>query len=312
MRNVKRIVVGLNFTELDADTIRTASDMTKFYKPEKITFIHVVPIKHISEGLKREFTVIKDLEKTKMYDYVNRYVEFPQEIPVEFIVREGNVLDELVKEAVDPHVDLLILGRRDKADSRRRLVEKVSGMVDSSVLVVPKGSTRAIRKILVPVDFSAHSKHAVREAALLAGDIGIGEMTLLHVYDVARPYPVIYDDFMVAPRDSTIYRPQPDELLKESQEQYEKFVKECEVSALGISLDPVFQKDTIPERKIGEMVGEGNFDMVVLGSRGHSGTALMLVGSIVENLIWKVNVPMFIVKEKGRNVGVFKAFFGGQ
>ena len=151
---------------------------------------------------------------------------------------------------------------------------------------------------------------AVREAISLAEELNINVVNLLHVYDVIHPYPVVYDDFMVAPRSSSVYVPKAEDLLDDSKRQYEKFIRECTVESSSVDVEPSFQKDSVAEKKIAEVAKEGDYDVVIAGSRGHSGTALLLVGSIVENLIWNVNVPLFIVKEKGKNIGLFEAFFG--
>jgi nucleotide-binding universal stress UspA family protein len=47
-------------------------------------------------------------------------------------------------------------------------------------------------------------------------------------------------------------------------------------------------------------------DLLVLGSRGRSGPASALLGTLPEKMIWKTDTPMLVVKEKGEGAGLLK------
>jgi len=51
-------------------------------------------------------------------------------------------------------------------------------------------------------------------------------------------------------------------------------------------------------------------DMILLGSRGRTKSAAILLGSVAEKLVMVNNVlPMLIFKKKGETVGFFEALF---
>jgi hypothetical protein len=51
-------------------------------------------------------------------------------------------------------------------------------------------------------------------------------------------------------------------------------------------------------------------DMILLGSRGRTQSAAILLGSVAEKLVMVNNVlPMLIFKKKGETVGFFEALF---
>jgi hypothetical protein len=53
-----------------------------------------------------------------------------------------------------------------------------------------------------------------------------------------------------------------------------------------------------------------NADMILLGSRGRTKSAAILLGSVAEKLVMANNVlPMLIFKKKGETVGFFEALF---
>ncbi|MEM9339568.1 MAG: universal stress protein, partial [Bacteroidota bacterium] len=55
-------------------------------------------------------------------------------------------------------------------------------------------------------------------------------------------------------------------------------------------------------------VQEGNYDLVILGSKGQSAGSLLLLGSTSEQLIQTNNLSLtWVVKKKDENIGFFEA-----
>ena len=53
-----------------------------------------------------------------------------------------------------------------------------------------------------------------------------------------------------------------------------------------------------PHKIIPQIINEGNFDILVMGTHGHTGFKDLIFGTTVEQLRHKINIPLFIVKNK--------------
>lgn len=136
-----------------------------------------------------------------------------------------------------------------------------------------------MKKILVPFDFSHHSRNALKYAAKLAakGDV---KLCIFHAYDRSE----VLEGVKVATTVSAM----EDTQLKLAEKH---------------GLDPknvygkVVQGEFIEEAV--QYLEEEKFDLIVLGTRGASGLRELLVGSYTVNLMQEIrNIPMLIVPEK--------------
>jgi manganese transport protein len=51
-----------------------------------------------------------------------------------------------------------------------------------------------------------------------------------------------------------------------------------------------------PNKAIPKIVNEGNFDILVMGTHGHTGLKDLLFGTTVDKLRHEISIPLFIVK----------------
>lgn len=58
------------------------------------------------------------------------------------------------------------------------------------------------------------------------------------------------------------------------------------------------------------MVHNKGADLLVVGSRGRSKTAAILLGTVTERIIEMCNVPILTVKKKGQGISIIDAIFG--
>jgi triosephosphate isomerase len=140
----------------------------------------------------------------------------------------------------------------------------------------------AIKKILVPTDFSAHADEAFRVAYALAGPLG-AEVVLFHV---ARPPAVVSEGgrLLVHPgqpeaanlwgRFETI-RP-PDQRVQVSHE--------------------VIVADRPGAGHILDMLDKLGCDLIVLGTHGNSWVKQRLFGSVAEDVVRHARCPVMVIK----------------
>ena len=94
------------------------------------------------------------------------------------VAADGSTLD-LLRLADDDSVDAVLL--RNRATSQR-VLRRLIQRGPCSVWVLPAESRPALRRILVPIDFTARSADSLRVATTLAALSGAGACLALHVY----------------------------------------------------------------------------------------------------------------------------------
>ncbi len=75
----------------------------------------------------------------------------------------------------------------------------------------------------------------------------------------------------------------------------------------GIAVQPLFILSDHPAKAITAAVKKNHSNLIVAGTRGKSGGAFLLLGSVTEPLIETTNVPLLAVKKKGSNLGFIDA-----
>lgn len=133
------------------------------------------------------------------------------------------------------------------------------------------------KKIAIAVDFSNADEKAINSAFELGGKEA--KYTLIHVVETvgAMFYEGKVDDY-----ETTI----DENLLLEYQEM-------LMLKGFKVDIQLGFGK---PNKAIPKIVNEGNFDILVMGTHGHTGVKDILFGTTVDKLRHKISIPLFIVK----------------
>lgn len=142
--------------------------------------------------------------------------------------------------------------------------------------------------LLVPTDFSENAAHALRLAVRLCRH-GKGKMTLLHVGTLPQ----------AATFDFPIYgTPMPDalvqlqrELMAERGHALKRLAGE-EIPA-DVKWDQKLREGYPPEEILQE-IGTGVYDLVVMGTHGHTGLKHALLGSVTERVLRQAAVPVLV------------------
>lgn len=133
------------------------------------------------------------------------------------------------------------------------------------------------KNIAISVDFSDADEIAINSAFELGGSQA--NYTLIHVVETVGA--IMYGE-NIEDHETTID---------------EKLLKEYEVMLIekGFKVDSKlgFGK---PNTTIAKIVNEGNFDILVMGTHGHTGFKDILFGTTVDKLRHKISIPLFIVK----------------
>lgn len=132
------------------------------------------------------------------------------------------------------------------------------------------------KKIAIAVDFSTSDEKSIATALQLGGKDA--SYTLIHVVESAG---------------ARIYGKDIEDYESESDEKFlETYKRELQNRGYKIDLELGFGS---PKKSIPKVVNKENFDLLILGSHGHTGFKDLLFGTTVDSVRHKVNVPVFIV-----------------
>jgi nucleotide-binding universal stress UspA family protein len=142
----------------------------------------------------------------------------------------------------------------------------------------------AIRRILVPVDFSPPSDAALRYAIELAHRLD-ARLDLLHVFQV--PTFAFPDAVIPVPAQTVV------ELRTASEERLEVLQREATAAGLRTS---VVIADGTPFVEIVRTARSQAADLVIMGTHGRSGLRHALLGSVAEKVVRKAPCPVLVVR----------------
>jgi len=139
-----------------------------------------------------------------------------------------------------------------------------------------------MKKILVPIDGSECSREALKQAKELAISYGESEVTILTVIDSIRYLDM---DFKFdAVRDGIDLSKQ---LLVSAEKEFEGFDGQ---------VNTVYKTGDVAEEII-NFAEEGNFDIIVMGSRGLGMFSRAILGSVSNKVIQHSKTTVMIVKK---------------
>jgi len=144
------------------------------------------------------------------------------------------------------------------------------------------------QRILVPVDGSDASSHALSTAIDLARQTG-GRLRLMHVLEDAA-YLAGYDPTGAA----------AGELFRASREGGERILAadHARVQAEGVPVDTVFM-DQLGQRlaqSVADTAQQWGADLVVVGTHGRRGISRLMLGSGAEEIIRLATVPVLVAR----------------
>jgi len=152
------------------------------------------------------------------------------------------------------------------------------------------------RRILVPVDYSEHSKASVLVAAELAKQLG-ASVDIVHVWD----RPTYVSEGVMVRRPGEEHRSLSDLIRENAEREMTEFLATLALPA-GVEVTPRMCSGE-PAQKLVDEAKTGGYDLIVIGTHGRAGVLHLLLGSTAERLIRLSPVPVLVVPPKGRVAG---------
>jgi len=193
---------------------------------------------------------------------------------VEVLIRQSQLPHAaIVAEAEKFGADLIIMGRSGRTGLARLLLGSVTARVIGhspvNVLVMPRGASLSLARLLVALDASPPSEAAWQEAVSLAKS---GEVQLFAV--------------AAAPEEGEIIEAQG--IIRQHLEA---------ANREGIPLRGILPQGQQPDDAIVQAALRNEVDLIIMGSHGRTGLTKLLMGSVTEGVIGQAPCPVLVVKK---------------
>ena len=279
MAPYRKAVLAVPLTDASSGLTDYTAALCRAGIVEAVEVVHVVP-----ESAPEMSRTIGDL-KHAVGDRLQPY-------RASYHVLVGDRTDQILRFSAQHETDLVLLGHRRSHNPRRSLARRLAMKAPCSVWLVPDGSPATISRIIAPVDLSDHSADALREAISIAAAGGVREVTALHVY---------FDTTVVTYGESAARARSDDrsDLVRFLEEVVDKRVQVVPESVEAPNV----------AHAIHRLAGERAADLIVMGTRGRSRAASVLLGSETEQALIETNIPIVAVKHFGASRTLLDVLF---
>jgi SulP family sulfate permease len=272
MQPFRRILVPLACTGSDRTLLDYASMIAGWDGGIAFYFAHALP----SAGLAEQRELLDQMRAATPESLATSGAA------ITYSVLVGERLDALLQFAAAERADLILLGHRRSRSGRRSLARRLAMTAPCSVWLVPEGSPARLECVLAPFDLSRRSADALGVATSIAAAAGLDECLALHVrFNSAL---VTFEEYQEIE-------------MAEEQEAFHLFV--APVDLHGVDVVPVYEESANVAAAIDRIADRKNCDLIVMGTRGRSTAAAVLLGSETEQIIIGSRRPVLAVKHFG-------------
>lgn len=281
MQRFRQLLVGLACQPADDELIRYTAEVVRLGTARSVQFLHV--LERLTDQARRA-------AQEQIGQRVGEHFTASATVEVRCEVVEGAREDQLLAEALHRKSDLLLVGHGRGRAGRKSLARRLAMKAPCSVWMVPQGAAPTLRRVLVPVDFSAPSADALAVAAELVRLQRAGELFTLHVY---------FNELVASFEEyAATLRHHEEDLLRAFDDK---------VDNLQVPLQPLVEQSVSPAQAILRVAAQRDMDLVVMSTRGRSCSAAVLLGSVTEDVIVQTHLPLLAVKHFGTKLGLLQA-----
>lgn len=294
-------LVGLDLSKMDDILIQNTLKNLPLLHLSKLYFIHVSEDLSLPEEIAGKYPDLAmpiDEGIGKGIEAKIKSFGIPDTLEIEINVKEGYPIETLLRWAKIKNVDYIIMGRKQEMDGSSTLAKKLAQKAPNSILFfTDRLMEEPVHKLLVPIDFSSHSELTLRRIQELVPESG-GEMEIrcLHIYQVPTGYH----------KTGKSYEEFAEIMLQNAQKEYQQFIQKTKLP--HYPCDFVLKDHQTNAEHILSSAQQQEADLIVMGSRGRTDSAAILLGSVAEKLV-NINheIPMLILKKRGENMGFLEA-----
>lgn len=304
MYQLKKIVVSIDLSDLDEEVIRYASIITEMMDADRLYFLHVAKNLNLPDEVADNYpdlqAPVDETIKHEVETTVQQYFNERKNTQSTIDVIEGKPTDTLLKFAKRKDADLIICGKPLNSLKPAINIGKVAELSECSVLFVPKNADIKIDNLVIAMDFSQDAEHALEQAVKIAETGSDVKIYGHHVYTVPHGY---Y-------KTGKSYEEFADIMLENAKKDAHKFLKKYHLPDNICMMTYSLSEDEKIHDELKAFAEKNNADMILVGSRGRTAAAAILLGSVAERLLhYDNNIPLFVVKDKKAHMGFLEALF---
>ncbi|MDX1627841.1 MAG: universal stress protein [Fulvivirga sp.] len=291
-------IVGLDLTKMDDAIVKYLPHLLKAFPLERVIFVHVAKELELPEELSKTYPdLIAPIDEGIAADIQKKVdpVFKDGEVEYDVVIQEGPPLDTFLRVAKIKNADLIVMGRKKIIEGSGLLAGHIVRKSPASMLFITEDSPQQLKNILLPIDFSRHSALTVKIAQVLKERTG-AQLHFSHIYKIPAGF-----------YKTGKSREQFSDIMKSHAEK--DFLRFCKQNQLGDEYTCRFieSEDAIP-KLIYQHAEEVKADLILIGSRGRTKSSALLIGSVVEKLMFEdADIPVFIAKNKGESMSFFEA-----
>jgi nucleotide-binding universal stress UspA family protein len=294
MKLLEKILVPIDVNINSTKQIDAAVKIAKAYN-SAITLLYVVPDSDLNANLKQILLrSCKEALQIIKNNIENEgiVVEAPR---VEF----GNIVQSIVHCANVLKANLVVIGENGENKRKHYKLsaksEQILRAMDVPVLLISENNKTSLTHILCPVDFSAPSARALRNAIALAKTFN-ANLIVLYVFE-----PLVY----VSPRIKVDLTEENQLRLQQAKEEMRDFVKDFDFNDVNPKIEVVSGR---AYQTILNIIKEEKIDLLLMGTNGRTGLSAFIMGNVTQSVIREIPCSFLTVK-KTNVVGTSKTTY---
>ena len=295
--SIQQAMVALELGSTDNKILEYLDFLTAQIPTGSAYFLHVLPrfnvLSHVLER-EGESTVsnyeINDEVVDRMQREIRARMDHRDGLHVQFDVKEGDPLEQLLEDAEDVDAELTVIGQKSGADKHGILGKNLARKTKGNTLIIPDQAKVQMKHMIVPIDFSKNSIKALRTAIAINESLSEpARITVLNVYEMPN---------------LSVYK------IQRTREQFERMLQKDHEEAMNAFLNTqvpdhrdkldtklIMQETPGVAQYIVDTAKEQKGDFIVMGAKGHSKVELLLLGSVTEKLLGlNERIPTLVVK----------------
>lgn len=299
MYKLKRLLVGLDLTDMDSSLIAYSAMLADTLKADMVYFLHVAQSLDLPPVVKSNYPELigpkDELIKHEIEGSIKSH--FKSSCPYDVVVREGNAEEKILRWSKIKEIDLIVMGRKVELKGTGTLPGKLARIAPCSLMFITEHAKPQVKKVLVPVDFSETSKMALEQALKLTSS-GDRKLIIENSYKIPTGY-----------HTTGKSREEFAEIMKHHAYNASlDFLKSAGLTEKEVTISLQLDEDENPAAQAYELAQHENCDLIIIGSKGRAGLASLLLGSVADKMVQlNSKIPVLIVKNKDANMNFFQA-----
>ena len=279
-----RILAATDFSSRSDRALRRAGQLAK-QLGGILTITHIVDDDQPTHLIELES---REAEKI-LAEQLRTWAEL-SDVECKIHVDVGDAFDGILRVAEIFSVDLIVMGSHRKRLLRDIFVgtsiERVIRTGSRPVLMVNRDATKAYRQILAAIDLSDASSHALATAK----DLGLLEqcqVNVVHAFTAVAKSTLYVADAKQSDIDKYVLAE-----TRKAEAELQAFLDGSDYERLNATY---ILKEGDPYEAIAAAAKETNADIVLIGTHGRTGLAKIILGSVAERILSRLDIDILAV-----------------